>query len=183
MRTLHLDHKTMPGEARRLFKQAFPGYSGQNFKIRGVDRAINMRSYWDGGSRNYYKVVAMGGTFDMPTQSAFDSPVSGSDKFTIPAGIAVVEHSIFCGKDMGLTLIVPEERLSTLLPEPSAEITQDQRKILEIISSYIPKVRRDYARSAGIDFETVRDELIETGLLRKNGSITADGRNLVAGRY
>jgi len=183
MKTLYLDHKGMPEEARKLFNQAFPGYSGRKFKIRGVSHAINMRSYWDGGSRNYFAVVSMGGTFDMPVQSAYDPPVSGSDEFTIPPGMAVVEHSIFCGRDTGLTLIVPEERLSALLPGPATDITDDQRKILEIIASYIPKVRRDYAREAGIDFETVRDELIITGLLRKNGSITPEGRNMVAGRY
>ena len=91
--------------------------------------------------------------------------------------MAVVEHSIFCGKDMGLTLIVPSGRLSALLPSPKHELTDDQRKLLGIIGSYIPKVRREYAARAGIDFNSTVGELKELGLLRKNGSITPEGRN------
>ena len=181
MKTHHLNHNDMPEEAKRLFKVAFPSYAGRKFKIRAVSGSVNMRSSWGGGSRDYFKVVSFcGETFEMPAQSMFDQKVEGSDAFMIPEGMAVVQHSIFNGKDMGLTIIVPEQRVKGLLPAPKFELTNDQVKVLKIVGGYKSFARKDEAKFQGISlsrYEYLIEELKVMGLLRKNGSITPDGRN------
>jgi predicted DNA-binding protein (UPF0251 family) len=179
MKTIHFDPKTMPAEAKRIFKLAFPSYNGKKFKLRGTE-IINMASYWDGGSRDYYVVVRIdGATLTVPQQSAFDKPVAGVTEFSIPEGFAVVEHSIFCGKDMGLTLHVPPSRMAQLAPATVA-LTDEQRTVLRLTASYKSCFRREAAARNGISRERWAElvaELAELGMLRKNGSITPEGRN------
>ena len=181
MKTHHLNHNDMPNEAKRIFERAYPSYAGRKFKIRAVSGPVNMRSCWASGSRDYFKVVSFGGDiFEMPVQSMFDQKVSGSDSFTIPEGMAVVQHSIFMGKDMGLTILVPEQRVKGLLPAPKFELTDDQIKVLKIVGGYKAFARRDKAKYQGFSisrYDILIEELKVMGLLRKNGSITPDGRN------
>ena len=178
---IHLDHKDMPEEARRLFRLAFPSYNGRKFKLLGVDGPISVRSYWSGGSRDYYVFVrADGETLSAPTSSWFDN-VTGVDSVTIPDGCAVVQHSIFCGKDTGLTLIVPQDRIALFQP-PAVGLTETERHVLGITSCLKPFARRETAAMKGIngyEWEETVKVLAARGLLRKNGSITPAGRNAV----
>lgn len=181
MKTIHLDPKTMPEEARRLFRLGFPSYAGRTFKIRGVSGPVDLRSYWDGGSRDYYAVVrADGAALSVPTQSAYDRALAGAEAFTIPNGVVVVEHSIFCGKDAGLTLIVPEERLAAFLPLPAQSLTDEQEVVLHLTATRIPAARRPESGMTDARWAEVVASLVELGLLRRNGSITPEGRNHVA---
>lgn len=182
MKTIHLDPKTMPEEARRLFRLGFPSYAGRTFKIRGVSGPVDLRSYWDGGSRDYYAVVrADGAALSVPTQSAYDRALAGAEAFTIPNGVVVVEHSIFCGKDAGLTLIVPMERLAHYLPATEGPgLTDEQAVVLHLTATLIPAARRERSGMTNERWAEVVAELAAMGLLRRNGAITPEGRNHAA---
>ena len=55
-------------------------------------------------------------TVPTPPQSAFDKDIRGAESATLPAGVICVEHSIFCGKDVGVRLDVNPENLVSVLP-------------------------------------------------------------------
>ena len=91
---------------KTLARAAFPEYKGR--KIKTAQRAsYTMSNFWDGGSRTFVKAVnlATGKMVDPSELTA--NPMNGAAHatFQIPAGIAIVEHSFFCGQDCGLTVV------------------------------------------------------------------------------
>lgn len=122
--------KTDPTVARILLA-TYPDYRGRKIRIVPQTYPLNVRSYWEGGSRTYFMFLDLATfkTAPMPAQSAFDKPVQGADAVTLPVGIACVTHSIFCGKDTGITIYVHPENLAKMLPAPNVPVTV--RSVLE----------------------------------------------------
>jgi hypothetical protein len=179
MKRIILDPKTMPNEARKLFRAGFPSYNGRKFKLVGHDGPMSVRSYWDGGSRDYYAFVRSDCVkLDVPAGSAFDN-VQGVDSVDIRAGCVIVEHSIFCGKDMGLTLHVPADRLDGFRPA-AVPLSESQGIVLAIVAGRKSAYRKEAAERRGVDIDAEKPALIALGLLRKNGAITPAGRNACA---
>lgn len=92
----------------RIVKATYPAWKGRKVRIELCDYPLDCRSYWDGGSRDYYVFLNLATmqTMPMPAQSAFDRAVPGADAVTLPAGVICVQRSVFCGKDCGLRIIV-----------------------------------------------------------------------------
>jgi hypothetical protein len=112
------DKKTV----RAIAKRCYPEYKGR--KIRVVEsKDYTMRDYWDGGSRDYAKAYELKTGFIAEPKAAVHTPWHGAANatFDIPPGVAIVEHTIFCGKDAGITIYVtparelPEGRRVTVL--------------------------------------------------------------------
>ena len=186
MKTIHLEHTD---ETANIGRKAFPGYTGRKFRVRVSDIPIDTRSYWGDGSRDYFVFVSLAdsrASMPVPAQSAFDKRIPGAESVTIPEGFACVEHSIFCGKDMGLTIHINPANAANLLPAPS-EITDDEKTVLEYTATF----KNSYGGRSNIRFiearqdkgittenwETAKASLIEKKMLKKNGSITPAGRN------
>jgi hypothetical protein len=105
--------------------------------------------------------------------------------------IACVEHSIFCGKDMGLTIHIHPANANRLLPAP-VELTWAERTVLLATMSW----KSSYAgvsnyrfveaqRTCGItlpEWENAKQSLIARKLLNKAGAVTVDGRNAIPDR-
>jgi hypothetical protein len=111
--------------AKRLAKAAYPSYRGRKIKVQPIspEHTIDVRSYWDGGSRDYFAFVNLATgevSSQVPAQSAYDRQIGGADRVSLPRGIACVQHTIFCGKDLGLRLIVRADDLAPSLTEHSA---------------------------------------------------------------
>ena len=187
MTTVYLDNDPV---ARDLARVAFPAYSGRRYKLRVVDPAtpMNITSYWDGGSRSYYAFVnlATKAVVTVPQNgSGFDRPIGPTP---IPEGCALIEHSIFQGHDVGITIHLRTENATAMLPKP-VELTRDEKIVLiatrSLKSSYGGV--RDYrfheaSRETGITAErwnVAKDALIGRGLLNRAGAITDTGRNAV----
>jgi hypothetical protein len=191
MKTLYLTPTdTAAQPAIRLMKQAYPSYAGRQFKLRLTDRPINVCSYWEGGSRSYYTFVNLDtGAIspEVPQQSAFDARIPGADSVTLPPGAGCVEHSIFCGKDYGLTLILRAENATKFLPDTGPALTDDEVTCLRLTASlkntYAGRTNIRQAESGlSLDaWRAVQTGLITRKLLRKNGSITPAGSNHVTG--
>lgn len=188
-----------------MMKRAFPSYAGKKFKVR-VQETVNVRSYWDGGSREYFAFVNLADgrtTETVHAQSAFDRPIPGADAVTLPDGIACVVHSIFCGTDTGLTLILSPANAPRFLPE-TIELSELESLVLIATVS----LKNSYGGESDIRFKRVREYLasewrdgvrVDTGrrltkdewttaqsaligrkLLTAAGAITPSGRNAVA---
>jgi hypothetical protein len=174
---------------RQIAAAAFPSYTGNKFKIRVSEHPINVRSYWDGGSRDYYSFVAlatMRGSGEVPAQSAYDARIPGAEAVVLPAGVVCVQHAIFCGKDTGLTIIVhPRDLNPSMLPERAA-LSGDDALVLAYIAhrkaSYDGKNRYQMARADGhaitaVAWDEAKARLHGCGLINKAGAITPAGRN------
>lgn len=193
MSVIHLEKSQVPGRLRG-------GYSGGKFKVRVVESVTIPADagLWSGGSRETYRIVrlvdgaAVAGSDDMSApwnRSRDDRAV------TLQPGFAVVCHSMFCGKDMGLTFYVHPADAAALLPAPSAELRDLEKLVLKATrsykSSYAGKdryqmacndLRWDRSKPAiptRAQWEEARTALIGRGLLNKAGAITVAGRNAI----
>lgn len=178
-------------EAVKIALTAYPSYTGKKFQIEVSTFPIDVRSYWEGGSRDYYTFLRLDtlAVMPIPQQSAFDKQVVGADNALLVPGMVCVKHSIFCGKDMGITIYVHPENAPRLLPVNTVEIT-DYEKIVLI---YIRNVKSSYGgisnfrfytanREKGItleQWEAAKQSLITKGMLDKRGALTMEGKNAI----
>lgn len=103
-----------------LVKLTFPDYRGRKFYLDRRE-THHFQNYWDGGSRQYVCAFAVINGHLVVREAANFNPITDSrahGSFEIPRNVILVEHSIFCGKDLGITLIVhpQSECLPELLP-------------------------------------------------------------------
>lgn len=175
---------------RRIIKDCYPEYTGKKVKI-STDIPTELRSYWDGGSRNYYVIycLADGRTLSVGSNHPMFEENNSSILLGLPTGYVIVSHSFYCGKDIGITIYANKADLVPLLSEV-AELTKNELIVLTFTAGYKASYggRSDLRfyeanRVHGISkatWQTTKDLLISKGLLAKNGSITANGRNAIA---
>ncbi len=179
---------------RPIVRAAFPSYNGTKARIEPFKGPMGVNSYWDGGSRDYFALVRLADcrSMGLPTSHpCFDrrpdgSPMGALELRELPQGIALVEHSIFCGRDTGITVHVRPDDLNRLALPDAPQLTDDERIVLDLTglkSSYngISQYRRHVACTergmTGERYETAKASLIERKLLNRAGAITTTGRN------
>ncbi len=174
---VHLEPNMVPQHLRG-------SYSGKSFKAQICETVtIPMDAgLWSGGSRDSFMVVriADGATIEPVNHNA--APWDGrSDRtVTLEPGICVVRHSMFCGKDMGLTFYMHARDAVPMLPSQNDELRADDRRILECIRSYKSSYRAEEYRRMRLSDSQVADskaELTRLGLIDARGAITVKGRN------
>jgi hypothetical protein len=191
-KTYHVSEKDSP-LAVEIMRAAFPAYKGRKFKVAEIADPSSFGlygCYWSGGSRSSYagiqlvsgKVGWFGGI----------NPLRESEpKTNVPLDCAIVEHSIFCGKDTGLTLHLRPENVAKMLPAGDGdELTEDEKIVLIATRSY----KNTYAGRTNVRFEEARRKtgitqqayedakslLFLKGYLKRHGKsykITNEGRN------
>ena len=92
-----------------LVTRTFPNYTGRKFRIVPAETVTLHDVNWGDGSRNQYRVTAL--SLDAESVKAVPAPAPWANPYEgaimpIPQGWAVVEHSIFCGKDCGIRIHV-----------------------------------------------------------------------------
>lgn len=172
---------------RKIINSTFPSYKGKKFKL-STDVPGRLNSYWDGGSRDYFSFYELSTrkTLDVGSNHPFFEASKPRELESLPPGVVVVKHSIFCGKDMGITIYANASDLAPMLPEKT-ELTPNEQVVLKYTRSY----KSSYAgvsnyrfyeahRSTGIksdEWDATKASLIERKLLNKAGAITPSGRN------
>lgn len=176
-------------EIKSIALKAFPSYSGKKFRVETFRGPMNLSSYWSDGSKSSYVIV------NMANDKAKAVPDSGAiqtgkpfQMTTLPDGMAVVEHSISRGIDMGITIYVNAENLSKMLPAPN-ETTWAEKVVLSatrgLKSSYggIKDYRfREALSQTGItkaEWDAAKESLIQKKMLNKAGAIQNSGRNAI----
>lgn len=89
---------------KRLVSAAFPGYRGRKISAQACNSGkMSTISYWDGGSRDQFVFVNLSTFETKPILgiNPINPPANWRDPTVIPEGFCIVEHSIFCGKDVG----------------------------------------------------------------------------------
>jgi len=203
MESIYLDAKDIPNCLRSI-----GGYSGRKFKVI-VQETVTLggsSTIWQGGSKTTQYVVNLEtGKHIRPNLDA--TPKQGDPFGWIPnegelklqRNLAVVEHDIFCGSDMGLTFIIHPDNAPKFIP---AKIDLSDREIVILVatsslkSSYNGMDRFEHIQRFGMGlcnskyryldssmsrliWNQVKAGLIEKGLLNKAGAITPKGRNAV----
>jgi hypothetical protein len=100
----------------RLMKSAYPEYTGRKFRMEVCDHEFETHSYWDGGTRTTYTFVrADGKMMEVDSMSAPWEQYKENRKAKLVPGLACVEHTIFCGHDVGLTIMFhPDDMPKTI---------------------------------------------------------------------
>lgn len=171
----------------RIVSACFPGYNGKKI-VLSTAVPTDLRSYWDGGSRSQYVFFSL---IDGKTAMVESNhPVFEAGKpyhlDKLPERLLLVRHSIFVGKDMGITIYANASDLAPMLPKNDHELTTDELIVLTFTKSYKSNYRFDEAvRTHGITtdrWNAAKSLLIGKGLLAKNGAITPSGRNALQGK-
>lgn len=193
MNYIHLEPNMIPATLRG-------GYQGKKFKAVATETVTVPADagLWSGGSCERYHGVNVntGAAMAFPGQNS--SPWNGSRRdvtVTLEPGFAVVRHSMFCGKDMGLTFYVHPSNAAALLPAPTAELSVYEKLVLRatasLKSSYNGQDRYSMMMSeyksrdilngetypTRAQWDAAKALLIEKRLLNKAGAITPAGRN------
>jgi hypothetical protein len=91
-------------QAKAIIDATFPNYRGNKVSIHFQNQITFSDTNWGGGTKNEYAAVASDGrTARMDTPAPWLNAYEG---VTQPIGenVLVVEHTIFCGKDLGITI-------------------------------------------------------------------------------
>lgn len=91
-------------DLKAIVRAAFPSYRGRKIRETShIKNSMNTNSYWDGGSRDTFVVVDLKTLRATPIAgiNPLNPPANWRDPTVIQPGTVIVEHSIFCGKDVG----------------------------------------------------------------------------------
>lgn len=179
-KAIHVERAAVEAIARATF----PGYSGKAFKIVAAESVRLHDLNWRGGTRSEYVAATLDGQ-RLGDMSAYNAAAPWANagegqSVTIPDGACVVEHSQFCGRDMGLTVYVRPDALAAYLPAPCSDLTEEHRTVLNAICGLIPRARRDECARAGISaarYDALVSELKAAGYVSRNGGVTLKGKN------
>ena len=183
MDTIHTDAPEVKQIGRAV------GYSGRTYSVKPFKGPMDLTSYWSGGSKDSYSVI------NLDTLKTVDVPQGGSGHgdvpyrvSTLPSNMAVVKHTTFQGKDLGITIYVNPDNLSKMLPAPG-EVSWAEKVVLSATRSYKSSYGgvKDYRfqealRDTGItrqEWDEAKQSLIQKKMLNKAGAITNDGRNAI----
>jgi len=186
--TVFVDRNQVPAAIRGMYK-------GNKFKVV-ITESMTIPAdagLWSSGSRDHFQVVELFSAErrNAPNQNLDPWTSARQDrKVELKDGYAVVEHSYFQGKDMGLTIYINPNNAAALLPAP-VELTEDQRFVLqatrEFKASYngqdrfqMANDRRRWSKLPLVtreSWEAAKAELIAEGFLNKAGAITTKGKN------
>lgn len=194
MQTIYLTKDQVPAHLRN-------GYSGNKFKARvtGTVDIPSTAGLWEGGSRTTHQLIRLsdGALLPLTDVSAPWDNLRQSRNIALEPGIAVIEHSIFCGKDMGLTFCLHPDDVAAMLPAPVADLSDIEKLVLNATksfkSSYGGKDRYQmacdelrygayagkYAAPTRAQWDAAKQSLIARGYLNKAGAITVSGRNAI----
>ena len=111
---------------KSIVKAAFPAYRGRKITSKTGELVNVDGTYWDGGTRNEFVAVELATLRTQPMANALRNPVElggmRGGKVAVPAGHAIVEHSIFCGKDVGCVVYYATTEINALLANEHAQI-------------------------------------------------------------
>jgi hypothetical protein len=175
-----------------LVSKTFPS-NRKPIKVGEFRGPMNINSYWSGGSRDEFKLI------DLETKEIFSVPsshpyfdmkengerVGELEIKELPPNTALVCGGTFCGKPATVRVLLREENLVKMLPAPSKELGEGERKALEVICSIKGGYRVDEFKRLGLGEYSVDNplcvNLIACGYLKANkvGAIqaTIEGRN------
>lgn len=112
--------KVKRADVKSLITATFPEYTGRKLRVEARESITLYDLNYSGGTRNQYRVCALDGGKKIGSADRFNqiapwaNPAEGQT-IQIPEGAVIVEHSMFCGQDAGLTFYVNPANMPSLL--------------------------------------------------------------------
>lgn len=105
-------------DAKEIISAVLPQWKGRKVFVVATDSVEMYDTNWSGGTKNTYFGLNRNGEVRSPymPHPAFN-PFEGA-KVTLTPDVILVEHSIFCGQDLGVTIYVHPDVLPKLLNAP-----------------------------------------------------------------
>ena len=96
--------KVRKAQVKDILAATFPEYQGRKFRVEFAPTVSFYDTNWGGGSRNVYVAVGSDGrTVRLNVPAPWVNTVEGTT-MEMPQNILIVKHTIFCGKDLGITI-------------------------------------------------------------------------------
>jgi hypothetical protein len=182
MQTIYIDRKDIPANL-------INGLGGNKFKVEVTESVTLRDTYWDGGTKSSYGVVNLATGERQPIAQNSAPSFFGIDfdgqTIQLKPGFAVLEHSIFCGKDHGYTFYLHADNAVLFLPAPTDTLSRAELCLLAatsgLKSSYDGrKPRIDMMHNNGFsdsDIAAATESLKAKKMLNAAGAITTSGKN------
>ena len=179
-----------PGQIRPIIDATFPEYRGPKASVRIQATAEYSAAdlSWQDGSKTEVKALRnINGELVVADLNTIAMTNTASFYGVIPPDFMLVEHVIFCGKDLGIRCVVSPDSvfLPKLLPAP-VELTDDDVFVLSVHAQLKSGYRKEVVdrRMNGAAYYNTTCELVKRGLLSINklgaSQITIDGKNALA---
>ena len=108
--------KLNKSQVRDILNATFPEYRGRKFKVEFAEIITFHNTNWGGGTKNTYVAVSSDGRAKrLGVQAPWINPVEGKT-MELPFEVLVVMYTIFCGKDLGITIYAHPAHLPKWLP-------------------------------------------------------------------
>lgn len=176
-----------------IVSKTFPN-NRKDVKIAEFKGPMNVNSYWDGGTREEYKLYCLKTkkTVSIPESHPYFNRRKSGERMgniectNIPKNYALICGGTFCGKPASVRILVHSANLQKLIPDTdSAMLSPECKSALEIICSIKGGYRKDEFERAGLgDYSSANPnvlELAEYGYVKINKagavSVTVEGRN------
>ncbi|MDE1767241.1 MAG: hypothetical protein KGI27_13365 [Thaumarchaeota archaeon] len=189
---IYLEPQQVPTQLRSLF-----GYTGRAYQA-DICESFTIPAdagLWSGGTRERFLLVRIVDGASLPIVDELSAPWSPGRKsctVKLEPGVMVARHSMFCGKDMGITFYMLAGDVTPMLPAP-VDLSHLENMVLKYTaerkSSYNGQDRyamaKDDSRWEKSDttfptreqWDAAKAALIARGMLNKAGAITVAGRN------
>lgn len=103
-----------------LVGRVFPEYAGRKFAVQFAERVTFYDTNWEGGSRNTYAFLrADGKTARLYVPAPWVNVTEGASVDLVP-DVLVVQHSVCCGVDEGITIYAHPSNAPRLLESGKA---------------------------------------------------------------
>ena len=103
--------KVTKAQVKPIVAATFPEYSGRKYRVEFSETVCFYDLNWGGGTRNTYRAIKMSNAqvAQVPSGSPWNNPIEGKT-VDLPEDVVVVQHTIFCGQDLGLTMYAHPSR-------------------------------------------------------------------------
>lgn len=158
------------------------GYKGRKFRVSTSIPSV-LNSYWDGGSRDYWHFYHLdkGVVADVESNHPVFEAANPRNLERLPERVLLVKHTIFCGKDLGLTFYVNEEDMAKMITDKPVDLSELEKRVLKL-TRYRGDYRAQEMRRYGVSvatYDETKGRLVGKGLLTKGGAVTNAGRNVL----
>lgn len=108
--------KVSAKEVQWLTRSAFPTRK-REVRIVVTEHVTFHGTFWDGGSKNEFVAIklASGNTATLEVGSSPWTAIAEGKTVELQPGFAIVEHSVFCGKEMPLTVYLHPSNITEKL--------------------------------------------------------------------
>lgn len=155
------------------------GYNGRKIQVVFTE-SVEIRlcdTMWSDGSRSTFYLGNLG-----TGEVVQITPTDKNIRISLEENGIVLEHVIFCGKDLGIKVYAHVSNAPTSLGTTN-ELTKNQKIVLIATRAYKSFARFDEAnRQTNItknEYDNAINECIELGLLNANKSINNKGKNVI----